>query len=92
MFGNKKILVYERMTSPINQLPMVIRNASDLVAPSPNGSMAEDHRFTTLENAVIDVIIAAHAKMFKATPYSSLSELVSMFNRIGRRERGWCHQ
>ncbi|KAJ1429859.1 hypothetical protein B484DRAFT_56404 [Ochromonadaceae sp. CCMP2298] len=53
-------------------------------------SLAEDHRFTTLEHTLIDVIIAAHAQTFKPSSFSSLSDLVRMFEHIGKRERGWC--
>jgi len=52
--------------------------------------LAEDHRFTTLEHTLIDVIIAAHAQTFKPSSFSSLSDLVRMFEHIGKRERGWC--
>ncbi len=52
--------------------------------------LAEDHRFTTLQNTLIDVLIAAHAKHFKPAGFSSLSELVTMFSRIGKQDRGWC--
>lgn len=55
-----------------------------------NATLAADHRYTTLEVALIDVIIAAHAKVFKASAFSSLSELVAMFHKIGRQSRGWC--
>jgi hypothetical protein len=55
-----------------------------------NATVAEDHRFTTLQNTLIDVLIAAHAKHFKAAGFSSLSELVSMFSKIGKQDRGWC--
>lgn len=52
--------------------------------------LVEEHRFTPLEHTLIDVIIAAHAKEFKPSPFSSLSELVHMFEQIGKRDRGWC--
>eukprot|EP01039_Chlorochromonas_danica_P008201 gene8201-9048_t len=90
-FGESKILVYERMNASINRLPLVLRSSKDLLHNSShNSSIAEDHRYTTLENTVIDVIIAAHAKNFKASPFSSLSELVTLFSRIGKQEQGWC--
>ena len=94
-----QILVYSSMDHDIvNQLPSQIRNVEDikhLLVPEGQRSVshnttASDHRFTTLENALIDVIIAAHANIFKPTIFSSLSELVMMFNRIGKRDRGWC--
>ena len=63
------------------------------VAPSalhPNGSLPGDHRFTSLEHALIDILIAAHSKTFKAAAFSSLSDLVHTFKDIGKRDRGWC--
>ena len=52
--------------------------------------LADDHRFTSLEHTLIDVIIAAHAKEFKPAGFSSLSHLVDTFRSIGKGERGWC--
>ncbi len=51
---------------------------------------AEDHRYTTLENTVIDIVIAAHARQFKPAIFSSMSELVSTMSSVGKRDRGWC--
>jgi hypothetical protein len=94
-YGNKKILTYESMTAPINKLPLYITNITSITdfntnTTSSSINKAEDHRYTTLENTVIDVIIAAHAKTFKGTPFSSLTELVHMFSNIGKNDRGWC--
>lgn len=102
-YGPQKILVYENMLAPINRLPLFLLNDTlipkngeqSVVNPSAEeaAKLPEEHRYTTLENTVIDVIIAAHALQFKASPFSSLSELVAMFSRIGRQDRGWCqHQ
>ena len=52
--------------------------------------LADDHRFTSIEHTLIDVLIAAHSKTFKPGIYSSLSDLVHMFARIGKKDRGWC--
>jgi hypothetical protein len=80
-------------------LPLIGRKVQKLSADPTNklnnnnnnsSSLASDHRYTTLENTIIDVLIAAHAKNFKASAFSSLSELVMMFNKIGRKDRGWC--
>lgn len=57
---------------------------------SAGGGLAEDHRFTSIEHTLIDVLIAAHSKTFKPGIYSSLSDLVHMFARIGKKDRGWC--
>jgi hypothetical protein len=65
-------------------------------SPLPSSSITKkvelpiDHRYTTLENTVIDIIIAAHAKVFRPTLFSSLSELVDNFNEVGKKQRGWC--
>lgn len=55
-----------------------------------NTTLSEDHRFTTLEHTVIDIFIAAHSKTFKPAIYSSLSDLVKIFQNIGKKDRGWC--
>ena len=52
--------------------------------------LSEDHRYTSVEHTLIDVMIAAHAKHFKPAIYSSLSELVKIFGHIGRKDRRWC--
>jgi hypothetical protein len=52
--------------------------------------LAQDHRFTTLEHTLIDILIASHSKHFKPAMYSSLSDLVKILGNIGKRERGWC--
>ena len=52
--------------------------------------LPDDHRFTSIEHTLIDVLIAAHARTFKPGIYSSLSDLVHMFARIGKKDRGWC--
>lgn len=70
-----------------------VRRAQDMdVAPLGNDSLSlpGDHRFTSLEHALIDVLIAAHARTFKAAAFSSLSDLVNTFRDIGRRDRQWC--
>lgn len=86
-FGPQKILMYALMNSTINQLPLRVSSPRDIIK---NISTAEEHRFTTLEHSLLDVLIAAHAKEFKASIFSSLSELVTMFSNIGKRDRGWC--
>lgn len=52
--------------------------------------LPSDHRHTSLEHTLIDILIAAHSKEFKPGIFSSLSDLVSMFKQIGRKDRGWC--
>lgn len=53
-------------------------------------NLTDDHRYTSTEHTLIDVIIAAHAKNFKPAMFSSLSDLVNMYQKIGRKEWGWC--
>jgi hypothetical protein len=100
-YGPKKILFFSDMNHDlVNKLPLSVKNLDDIryilrneTKPlKGNETVAEDHRHTTLQNTLIDVLIAAHAQHFKAAPFSSLSELVSSFHRIGRQDRGWCKQ
>jgi hypothetical protein len=76
-YGGKKILVHEVIPVPTSP--------SNSTEPVP-----EDRRYTTLEHTVIDVFIAAHAKAFQGSGFSSLSELVQIMGRIGKHDRGWC--
>jgi hypothetical protein len=89
-YGPKKILVYSLMNETINQLPMRIDSMKDMPKYHKLNVTAEDHRYTTLENTVIDIVIAAHARQFKPAIFSSMSELVSTMSSIGKRDRGWC--
>lgn len=74
-YGPKKIIVYSKITDEEHQQPV----ASSLKKGDPRGialvsqplattnvtvpQLAEDHRFTTLEHTLIDVLIAAHSKV-----------------------------
>lgn len=53
-------------------------------------TLSDDHRFTSLEHTLIDVLIAAHSKSFKPAMFSSLSDLIHLFAQIGKQQRGWC--
>lgn len=86
-YGPQKILVYGLLDAPINRLPLSVSNGSDLMVAGGNAS---DHRFSTLEHTLLDVVIAAHAKVFRPSGFSSLSELVALLHRLGREQRGWC--
>jgi hypothetical protein len=79
-YGSQKIIVYDIIPDPSHAAQL-----STSSEPVP-----EDRRFTTLEHTVVDVFIAAHAKSFKGAAFSSLSDLVEIFNRIGKKDRGWC--
>jgi hypothetical protein len=77
-YGPDKVLVYS-----------VIANSTDR-GTNHSASRPTDFRYTSIEHTLIDVLIAGHARDFKGSPFSSLSELVKMLGDIGRRERGWC--
>jgi hypothetical protein len=64
--------------------------SGDSSSTSRKSKLPEDHRFTSIEHTLIDVLIAAHSRDFKPGIYSSLSDLVHMFARIGKSDRGWC--
>jgi hypothetical protein len=83
-----KVIVYQEIASAAKQTPLILTNKHDV--NSNNRTLSVDHRFTSLEHTLIDVLIAAHALHFKASPFSSLSELVKTFEHIGKKDRGWC--
>jgi len=102
-FGPQKIIVYNEIAEAHEQPPLFVLSGGNRTITSAAASMsgteptatasatlAEDHRFTTLEHTLIDVIVAAHAKIFKPSGFSSLSDLVKMFESIGKQSRGWC--
>jgi hypothetical protein len=74
-YGKEKIIVYRNITG--TSRPDYIKDT-------------DAFRFTTLEHTVIDVFIAAHAKVFKPSGYSSLSDLVFKMSSIGKTHYGWC--
>jgi hypothetical protein len=88
-YGKDKIVFYRAIDDLRHQKALFVRNSnsSEVVHSGPFPS---DYRFTSLEHTVIDVMIAAHARTFKGSGYSSLSELVGIFERIGKRDRKWC--
>lgn len=82
-YGQEKIYVYANMSFPtVSATNDSISNATALV------QLAPDHRFTTLEHAIIDVLIAAHAKAFRPGAFSSVSNLVRMFHSLHWQK--WC--
>lgn len=99
-YGGDKVLVYSEIAEAHRQPPLVLLSSSGSGKGTGNGTaaaspphataLAEDHRFTSLEHTLIDVLIAAHAKVFKPSGFSSLSDLVRMFESIGKQDRGWC--
>jgi len=72
---------------------IVASTYSDETAVKPGTILSQlpsDHRHTSLEHTLIDILIAAHSKEFKPGIFSSLSDLVNMFKQLGRKDRGWC--
>jgi hypothetical protein len=59
----------------------------DRISPKVNVTdKPVDFRYTSLEHTIIDVLVAAHAKKFKPSLYSSLSDLVAHFRDVSS---GW---
>ena len=77
-YGAHKLLVYQNMT--------------DFDGLNADGTLgnATERRFSTLEHTMVDVLIAAHAKDFKNSPFSSMSDLVKWFKSLHRLE--WCRE
>ena len=62
----------------------------DRISAKGNGTdKPVDFRYTSLEHTIIDVLVAAHAKKFKPSLYSSLSDLVGHFRDVGSGWK-WC--
>lgn len=92
-YGRGKILVYRDIDLPDQQRPLVVLGSGKRMNSSASVEdrrLPIDHRFTSLEHTLIDVLVAAHAHTFRPSPFSSLSELVRMFESVGKRDRGWC--
>lgn len=91
-YGPEKILFYEKIAPLEKQQKLYISstNSSADILRDATDTLPSEHRFTNLEHTLIDVLIAAHAKEFKGSGYSSLTELVNMFDYIGKHDRGWC--
>lgn len=66
-YPKDKVVVVEVIPTPVNTT-----SATEL---------PEEFRFTSFEHMVLDVIIAAHAHTFKGSPFSSASDLVTMYKR-----------
>eukprot|EP01038_Epipyxis_sp_PR26KG_P008200 gene8200-11092_t len=87
-YGSTKIKVYMNITPEENQVPIQLSkegtNKNNKNGNNTIPKLALDHRFTTLQHAVIDIHIAAHAKEFRASAFSSVSDLVKMIRGIHR--------
>ena len=77
-YGGGKIKTYKIMNLQNNTNPSIEEKLP----------LAIDHRFTTLDHAIIDIVIAAHGRDFRSSPFSSVSDLVKMFNLLHRWR--WC--
>ncbi len=103
-YGSEKILVYQTIPNSItfsnisNRYMTTSTSAStsdtvtDMTKKKKGMDLPLDYRFTSLEHALIDIMIAGYSRDFKGSPYSSLSELVTRFahNGNGRWGRSWC--
>eukprot|EP01038_Epipyxis_sp_PR26KG_P011993 gene11993-16056_t len=85
-----RILTYEPIIPIEKQKIIITNNNNELKGNHHNFTAPEEYRFTSLEHTLIDVLIASHARIFKPSQFSSLSELVKMFEMIGKKDRGWC--
>ena len=83
---NNSINIINTINSTIN----TSTNAINKTEPSSAPRLREDHRYSSLEHTLIDVLIAAHSKKFKPSTFSSISDLVNIFGKIGKNERGFC--
>lgn len=88
-YGPDKIKFYKNMTDPSTDARLnSLTNGPRAHTAVDQLPLAVDHRFTTLEHAIVDVMIAAHGWDFRTTPFSSVSDLVKMFNLLHRWR--WC--
>lgn len=89
-YGNSRIIVFDAIKESTKQLPLLVRNVNDTKVPVALDDLATEHRYTSIEHTLVDVLIAAHSKKFQPSPFSSLSDLVKIFESIGKKDRGWC--
>lgn len=54
----------------------------NLVVDSPTNTLPLGYRFTSLKHTLYDILISANAKVFKGSPYSSLSDAVNIFRKV----------
>lgn len=90
-YGTEKIRVYANISFPEHQVPVNALISASLNVSNSVGVMtklAVDHRFTTLEHAIVDILVAAHARDFRPAPFSSVSDFVRMMNFLHRWQ--WC--
>lgn len=92
-----KILIYERIMNASDQKPLATwaSEVAGVVKPAEsfdydNKTLPLEHRFTSLESAIIDIFIAAHTKAFRGSPFSSYSELIELYRNIGRDKWKFC--
>lgn len=88
MFGGDKIIVYANISSPTGLDVGSYLDNITAVSSVLKKNITSEFRFTSLQHAVIDIFIAAHAWDFRTTPFSSVSDLVKMMNFLHRWH--WC--
>lgn len=94
-YGSNRILVYRNIVDQSQQHPIRYRHNgrhNQLMHSNSesNITLPDDHRYTSLQHTIIDILIAAHSRDFKPAMYSSLSDLVKLFSAIGKNDRHWC--
>ena len=96
-YGRNKIFVYKNISSVESQVPIsqLVTAATPSAAaasvssvPPETKKLAIDHRFTTIEHTIVDILISAHARDFKPAPFSSVSDFERMLNFLHRWK--WC--
>lgn len=87
-YGRKKLLVYDDITTNSSIPKIGDRATVGYPKLDENASITTEFRYTSIERTLIDTLIAAHAKDFRRSPASTLSELVMSFQWQNRRR--WC--
>ncbi len=91
-YGTSKILVYANISAVdgggIEGSSAPLQHSQSTAPASSPKKLAIDHRFTTLEHTIVDVLVAAHARDLRPAPFSSVSDFVRMMNFLHRWK--WC--
>ena len=98
-YGPEKILVFALIPPPPTNATEAaaamleegyqLKGSPDgLKEVDPSTGLPSDHRHTSLEHAVLDVLVAAHARNFKPAMYSSLSDVVQVSRGLSLRFKG----
>lgn len=89
-YGADKIVFYAAVESDGGWKGVSADGGSAIDTQVVNGHEIAHHHVDVMEYLLIDILIAAHAKQFHPTRYSSVSETVHSFARVGRASWGWC--